>query len=306
MTLQRIISCCLFPASIFLAPIAHADLSEIEQNIISGESGAVRPLLERALKIEKNTYKVDGAWQAATAYCEASRLGSAEAQYRLGMLYAFGKGVPQDRALAASLFSLASSQGHLEAQNMLETIQISTTQLPQCVLADVPPEKAAPYVSTGTIDRHIASLPQSKRWVVDLAETLATWYQVDPKLVLSIIAVESNFNIKARSPRAAVGLMQLIPDTADRFNVQNAYNASQNIKGGIAYLRWLLAYFQGDVALVAAAYNAGEGAVNRYKGVPPYAETRNYVKRVMGLYQHPTHPFDEKIAKPSPMFAKKG
>jgi soluble lytic murein transglycosylase-like protein len=303
---QRTTSFWLFLAAMFLAPITHAELSEIEQSIIAGESGAVRPLLERALKIEKNRYKVDGDWQAAVAYCEASRLGSAEAQYRLGMLYAFGKGVPQDRALAASLFSLASSQGHLEAQNMLETIQISTTQLPQCVLADVAPEKARTYVSTGNIDSHIASLPQSKRWVVDLAETLAVWYQVDPKLVLSIIAVESNFNIKAKSPRAAVGLMQLIPDTADRFNVHNAYNASQNIKGGLAYLRWLLAYFQGDVTLVAAAYNAGEGAVNRYKGIPPYAETRQYVKRVMQLYQNPTHPFDESITGPSPMFAKKG
>jgi soluble lytic murein transglycosylase-like protein len=286
-----------------LASTVHAEFSEIEQNIISGESPAVRPLLERALRLEKNIYMLDGEWQAATAYCKASRLGSAEAQYRLGMLYAFGKGVPEDRALAASLFSLASSQGHLEAQNMLETIQISTTQLPQCVVADVVPEKA--YAGTGSIDRHIASLPGNKRWVVDLAETLAGWYQIDPKLVLSIIAVESNFEIKAKSPRAAIGLMQLIPDTADRFNVHNAYNAAQNIKGGLAYLRWLLAYYQGDVMLVAAAYNAGEGAVNRYKGIPPYAETRQYVKRVMQLYQRPTHPFDEKIADPSPMLVKK-
>jgi len=305
MTLAKIISFCLCLVAMFLALRAHAELSEIEQNIISGESAAARPLLERALRLEKYIYMVDGEWQAANAYCKASRLGSAEAQYRLGMLYAFGKGVPEDRALAASLFSLASSQGHLEAQNMLETIQISTTQLPQCVLADVAPEKAYSK-GTGSIDRHIALLPISKRWVVDLAETLAGWYQVDPKLVLSIIAVESNFEIKAKSPRAAIGLMQLIPDTADRFNVHNAYNASQNIKGGLSYLRWLLAYYQGDVKLVAAAYNAGEGAVNRYKGIPPYAETRRYVKRVMRLYQRTNHPFDEKITDPSPMLLKKG
>lgn len=111
--------------------------------------------------------------------------------------------------------------------------------------------------------------------MVNLVDTLSGWYQVDPKLVLSIITVESNFENKAKSPKAAMGLMQLIPDTADRFNVRNAYNA-------------------------------GEGAVNRHKGVPPYAETRQYVKRVMQLYQRPTHPFDEKITDPSPRLVKKG
>ncbi len=304
MRLQRITAYCLFLASMLLASTVHAGLSEREQDTFAHESPAVRPLLERALALEKNTSVLDSEWQAATAYCEASRLGSAEAQYRLGMLYAFGKGVPEDRALAASLFSVASSQGHYEAQNMLETIQISTTQLPQCVLADVPPEKS--YAGVGSIDRHIASLPEKKRWVVSLVGTLAGWYQVDPKLALSIITVESNFENKAKSPKAAMGLMQLIPDTADRFNVRNAYNATQNIKGGLSYLRWLLAYYQGDVRLAVAAYNAGEGAVNRHKGVPPYAETRQYVKRVMQLYQRPTHPFDEKITGPSPMLVKKG
>ena len=307
MTLQRIISYCLFLASMLSASLAYAGLSagfsESEQDTFANESPMVRPLLERALLLEKNMFTLDSEWQAAAAYCEASRLGSTEAQYRLGMLYAFGKGVPEDRTLAASLFSLAGSQGHLEAQNMLETIQLSTTQLPLCVLADVLPEKA--YAGAGSIDRHIASLPEKKRWVVNLVNTLSGWYQVDPKLVLSIITVESNFENKAKSPKAAMGLMQLIPDTADRFNVRNAYNATQNIKGGLSYLRWLLAYYQGDVRLAVAAYNAGEGAVNRHKGVPPYAETRQYVKRIMQLYQRPNHPFDEKITGPSPMLLKR-
>lgn len=275
MTLQKTISYYLFLVSMLLALAAHAELSESEQDTFSNESPVVRPLLARALALEKNMFTLDSEWQAAVAYCEASRLGSAEGQYRLGMLYAFGRGVPEDRALAASLFSLASSQGHFEAQNMLETIQISTTQLPQCVLADVSPEKAFTRAGAGNIDRHIESLAERKRWVVKLVDTLSGWYQVDPKLVLSIITVESNFENKAKSPKAAMGLMQLIPDTADRFNVRNAYNA-------------------------------GEGAVNRHKGVPPYAETRQYVKRVMQLYQRPTHPFDEKITDPSPMLVKKG
>lgn len=239
-------------------------------------------------------------------YCKASRLGSAEGQYRLGMLYAFGKGVVENRALAASLFSSAALQGHLEAQNMLETIAISTTELPQCVTQDVMPEKGQPVYAGGSgsvhIDQYVENLPEKKRWVVSLVNTLAGWYQVDPKLVLSIITAESNFRIQAQSPKAAMGLMQLIPATAERFNVRNAYDATQNIKGGLAYLRWLLAYFKGDVTLAVAAYNAGEGAVDRYKGVPPYAETQQYVKRVMGLYQRTRHSFDEKVTGPSRLF----
>ncbi len=74
--------------------------------------------------------------------------------------------------------------------------------------------------------------------------------------------------------------MQLIPETAERFQVKNAFDAEDNIRGGMAYLRWLLAFFKGDVTLVAAAYNAGEGAVERHQGIPPYAETIDYVQKI--------------------------
>jgi TPR repeat protein len=296
---------------LLVSAVARADFSTSETAVFSNEPPRVRTLLERALTYERSVDEYEGEWQAAILYCEASRYGSAEGQYRLGMLYAFGKGVPANRELAASLFSISASQGHAEAQKMLETINMTTTRLPKCVVEAVLPGRAprpvvVPESTTANIDRQIEGLPDSKKWVVDLVYTLADWYQVDPKLVLSVITVESNFQIKAQSPKAAMGLMQLIPQTAERFNVKNAYDASQNIRGGLKYLRWLLSYYRGDVTLAVAAYNAGEKAVDRYKGIPPYAETRQYVKRVLELYERTTHPFDEKITDPSPLLARRG
>jgi soluble lytic murein transglycosylase-like protein len=94
--------------------------------------------------------------------------------------------------------------------------------------------------------------------------------------------------------------MQLIPETSQRFKVKKPYDVTQNIRGGLAYLRWLLAYFEGNVPLVAAAYNAGEKTVDRYRGVPPYAETRDYVRRVMKVFGKTTHPYDATVTEPSP------
>jgi soluble lytic murein transglycosylase-like protein len=117
---------------------------------------------------------------------------------------------------------------------------------------------------------------------------------------MAVIRAESNFNPGAVSPKNAQGLMQLIPETAERFNVKKPFDPEQNIRGGLAYLRWLLAYFKGDIALVAAAYNAGEGAVNRHAGIPPYAETQGYVKRIREMFKRDEHPYDPAITDPSP------
>ena len=93
--------------------------------------------------------------------------------------------------------------------------------------------------------------------------------------------------------------MQLIPETAARFRVKNPFDPAQNIRGGVAYLRWLLAYFEGDVALVAAAYNAGERTVERYRGVPPYSETRAYVQRILSAVGAIAQPYDPSVTAPS-------
>jgi soluble lytic murein transglycosylase-like protein len=135
---------------------------------------------------------------------------------------------------------------------------------------------------------------------VHFVNLVAPEYKLAPQLVLAVMATESNFDPLALSPKNAQGLMQLMPDTATRFKVRKIDDPAQNIRGGMAYLRWLLAYFEGDLRLVLAAYNAGEGAVERYRGVPPYAETRNYVQRILArLDGQRLHPFDPTVTRPS-------
>jgi soluble lytic murein transglycosylase-like protein len=111
----------------------------------------------------------------------------------------------------------------------------------------------------------------------------AQQHGVDEAVVRAIIHAESSFNPNALSRVGAQGLMQLMPGTARRFGVNNAFDATQNIRGGVQYLAWLLKRYNGDLTLAAAGYNAGEGAVDKYKGVPPYSETRLYVQRVRVL-----------------------
>ena len=110
-------------------------------------------------------------------------------------------------------------------------------------------------------------------------------YDVDPYLVLGMIRVESNFNAHAVSHKGAKGLMQLMPGTARLHKVDNVYDPVQNIYGGVRHFRLLLDRFDGNVQLALAAYNAGAGPVAKYNSIPPYRETRNYVRRVMGYYQ---------------------
>ena len=115
-----------------------------------------------------------------------------------------------------------------------------------------------------------------------LRETVGT--QVSPALVLALISVESSGQPDAVSRAGAQGLMQLMPATAERFGVTNALSPADNIKGGVAYLAWLMQHFDNDPVLVLAGYNAGEGAVRDHEGVPPYPETRTYVPKVMAAF----------------------
>ena len=113
----------------------------------------------------------------------------------------------------------------------------------------------------------------------------ARQYRVNRHLIKAVITAESCFKTKALSRAGAQGLMQLIPATAKRFGVENSYKPKQNIHGGVQYLRFLLDRYNGDLSKTVAAYNAGEGAVDKYKGIPPYKETQQYVKNVLKVYK---------------------
>ena len=221
------------------------------------------------------------------ALCRMARRGDAPSQYELAWLFAHGRGELRRDEWAHYLFFAAASNGHEDARKVLLSVTWPAAEVPDCFQrAQILPDN--PSVA-------LRAPPHIER----LVQQLAPQFQINPRLALTIIAVESNFDTAALSNKNAMGLMQLIPSTARRFGVRNAFDARDNIRGGMAYLRWLLAYYQGDVKLVAAAYNAGEGAVDRHKGVPPFAETQEYVRRVVARYGSAPHPFDARVAPPS-------
>jgi len=115
----------------------------------------------------------------------------------------------------------------------------------------------------------------------DLIRAAATRHALAPELIESVILVESNFEARAVSRKGARGLMQLMPATAARLGVRNVFDVRQNVEGGVRHLRYLVDLYGGNLALALAAYNAGVDAVGRYGGIPPYAETRAYVQRVL-------------------------
>jgi soluble lytic murein transglycosylase-like protein len=126
----------------------------------------------------------------------------------------------------------------------------------------------------------VASLPDIERYI----ESASKKYGVDPTLVTAVIQVESAFNQNAISSAGATGLMQLMSPTADQYDVKERHSPRDNINAGVKHLKHLMDEFDGDIPLVVAAYNAGASTVKKYKGIPPYPETQNYVTKVMSLH----------------------
>lgn len=226
--------------------------------------------------------------KAIRLYCKAAMLGDAEAKYRLGQIHAFARDIRNDPELAAAWFYEAAQSDHEKARQVLEILKIGKRpkRRPSCTDGDG--ERVSPTwagrqgAGVLTTTRPPVRAPAE---IERLVRELAPYYALDPRLVLALVEAESSFDPNARSHKNAQGLMQLIPATAERFGVRDVWDPEQNLRGGMAYLRWLLDRFDGDLELALAGYNAGEGAVERHGGIPPYRETRAYVARIVGRLQ---------------------
>jgi soluble lytic murein transglycosylase-like protein len=221
-------------------------------------------------------------------------------------MYSNGLGAPRDPQLAGAWLRVAAADGSLRARKMLAFIgDRAVDRQPRCTyesrydqyaIATIPgadgisSNGATSNALRATAPRVNGSAEPTRQQIEQWVRRLAPHYGLDPDLVLAVIHAESAFNPDARSPKNARGLMQLIPETARRFGVQDIHHPVQNLHGGMAYLRWLLAYFKGDLQHALAGYNAGEGAVDQYRGIPPYRETRQYVRKVIRVYGRNTHP----------------
>jgi soluble lytic murein transglycosylase-like protein len=294
----------LFAATALLAFAGLAGAAEQDIRLaaleLAAANGDPKAQTELAVKYEHAEGVPKDFEQANRLYCRAAKQGYADAQFKLGWVYANGRGVTRDDGIAAVLFRLAADQGHEYAAKLLPYVRSrADAQLPSCMLPD-----PSVLASLESEDEDSTGVAGDRGEIEQLVRRLAPQYAVDWKLALAVITVESAFNPAAVSPKKAQGLMQLIPETAERFGVKRIFNPAENIKGGLAYLRWLLAFFEGDVPLVLAAYNAGERAVEKYRGIPPYPETRDYVRRITGIYKKANHPYVSDVVEPSPMMAR--
>jgi soluble lytic murein transglycosylase-like protein len=238
--------------------------------------------------------------RARQLYCAAARLGYMQAQLRLAWMYANGLGAPRDTDLAGAWLQVAAANGDLQARKFLAYVgEPGVARKPRCTYESRFDAYAIATIPGKNWDVGVNMDSPERKQIASWVRLLAPDYGLDPNLILAIIQTESNFNPRARSPANAQGLMQLIPSTAARFGVRDRTDPVQNLHGGMAYMRWLLSFFQGDLRLSLAGYNAGEHAVEKYLGVPPYHETKNYIRKVMRAYGRDAHPPIEPVVEPS-------
>jgi soluble lytic murein transglycosylase-like protein len=267
-----------------------ADMTTLDAAAQRGDATALFTLAEKYKRGDEVTRDIQ---KSNAFYCKAAARGNLDALLELGLIHASGREMIANEGVGALLINMAAERGSERAKEILPYISRGVgSVIPACMSEEI----AALAESRAT--------PAVRKDIELLVNQWAPQYSVDPELVMALIAVESRFDATAVSPKNAQGLMQLIPATAARFGVKNVFDVLDNLKGGLAYLRWLMAYFKGEVALVLAAYNAGEETVERYRGIPPYAETRNYVKQITSVYKKASHPYLAAVVAPSPVFGR--
>lgn len=277
-----------------MAPVA-AQAGFADRTILALEAlaskGSARAQYELALRYEVGNGVGRDERLALSLYCRAARQGNAEAAGKAGRMHAAGRGgVARDEDLGRAWQRVAGSLAGDEQDS--EVVKVSATRV------KMPDRCEPPNLRWGVIRKP----PEEVRAMVT---KMAPTYGLDPDLVLAVIAVESGYRVDVVSNKNAMGLMQLIPETAERFGVTKPFDPEQNLRGGMKYLRWLLAYFDGNVQFALAGYNAGEGAVLQYKGIPPYRETQDYVVKIRSVYSRAHHPFDRTVVASAGLAAAK-
>ena len=194
---------------------------------------------------------------------------------------------------AISLMALSTHAGQVymykdnQGSTLLTNKKSSDKSLQRVKITYYPDSNIHRYSNWGATEASVKpSFNKNKDAFDHIIKQASSTHGVSEGLIKAVMHTESGFNVNARSPVGAQGLMQLMPATARRFNVSNAYDPQQNIMAGAKYLAWLLKRFNGDQSLAIAGYNAGEGNVSKYGGIPPFRETQDYVRRVNSRYQN--------------------
>ncbi|WP_429122210.1 lytic transglycosylase domain-containing protein [Aeromonas veronii] len=226
--------------------------------------------------------------KAIALYCIAASTGNPEGYFRIGRLLATGPASVRSAKLANSYLAMAMRLGNQQAARYYNARVGNAPMGDQCgvgMRGGQGSYSALPNTPFN-VEAYLARQSPGKQKLATMLRHAAKRHQVDVRLVLAIAIAESNLESRAVSAKNAQGVMQLIPETQQRFGVTRPFDPAQNIKGGVSYLKWLDRRFDGDWVLISAAYNAGEKAVERYGGIPPYDETQEYVKRVLYFAGH--------------------
>lgn len=226
--------------------------------------------------------------KAIALYCVAASTGNPEGYFRIGRLLATGPASVRSAKMANSYLAMAMRLGNQQASRYYNPRIGNAPMGDQCGVG-MRGGQGSYFALPSTpfnVEAYLARQSPGKQKLATMLRHAAKRHQVDVRLVLAIAIAESNLESRAVSAKNAQGVMQLIPETQQRFGVTQPFDPAQNIKGGVSYLKWLDRRFDGNWVLISAAYNAGEKAVERYGGIPPYDETREYVKRVLYFAGH--------------------